>query len=292
MSLSYTLRESFSGFRRTKLSSTISIVTVCISLLFLGAFAFVTVQASRFIDSIRSKVEIEVFLQEPIAPEEVSDLARTITGFEGVEQAVYISKDEAAQIFKAETGEDIYSVLDFNPLQPSLRLTLDPAHRTAAAARRLDEQIRALKGVDSVLYRRALLELIDRRATAVNNVTLGLGIAISLSAILLVSNTIRLAIYAKRKLIRTMSLVGATGSFIRLPFLVEGMVQGFLGGCLAAGLLYLIVEYALAWASPEFAVLTSVGGGFYGLLVGAGIALGLIGSAISVVRFISPAQGE
>jgi cell division transport system permease protein len=292
MSLSYTLRESLSGFTRTKLSSTISIVTICISLLFLGAFAFVTVQASRFIESIRTKVEIEVFLQEPISPEEVSDLARTITGFDGVEQAVYISKEEAAQIFKQETGEDIYSVLEFNPLQPSFRLTLRPSYRTAEAARRLDEQIRVLKGVDSVLYRRALLELIDRRATAVNNVTLGLGIAVSLSAILLVSNTIRLAIYAKRKLIRTMALVGATGSFIRLPFLVEGMVQGLLGGCLAAGLLYLVVEHALAWAAPEFAPLASMDPSFYGLVIAAGVCLGLVGSAISVVRFIGPAEGE
>jgi cell division transport system permease protein len=292
MSLSYTLRESFSGFKRTKLSSTISIVTICISLLLLGAFAFVTIQASRFIDSIRNKVEIEVFLQEPITAEEVSDLARTITALDGVEQAVYISKDEAAQIFKQETGEDIYKVLDFNPLQPSFRLTLRPQYRTAEAARRLDDQIKVLKGVDSVLYRRALLELIDRRATAVNRVTLGLGIVISLSAILLVSNTIRLAIYAKRKLIRTMELVGATRFFIRMPFLVEGMVQGLVGGFFAAGLLYLVLEHALAWAAPEFATFASMDPAFYGLVVGAGIVLGLVGSAISVIRFIRPAEGQ
>jgi cell division transport system permease protein len=292
MSISYTLRESFSGFKRTKLSSTISIVTICISLLLLGAFAFVTIQTSRFIDSIRNKVEIEVFLQEPISPEEVSDLARAITGFDGVEQAIYISKEEAAQIFKQETGEDIYNVLDFNPLQPSFKLTLRPEYRTAEAARRLDDQIKGLRGVDSVLYRRALLELIDQRATAVNRVTLGLGIIISLSAILLVSNTIRLAIYAKRKLIRTMELVGATRFFIRMPFLVEGMVQGLVGGFLAGGLLYLALEHALAWLAPEFASYASMDRAFYGLVVAAGVFLGLVGSAISVIRFIQPAEGQ
>jgi len=292
MSLSYTLRESLSGFKRTKLSSTISVVTICISLLFLGSFAFVTIQASRFIDSIRNKVEIEVFLQEPISPEEVSELARAITGFDGVEQAVYISKEEAAQIFKQETGQDIYSVLDFNPLPPSFKLTLRPQYRTAEAARQLQDQIRVLKGVESVLYRRALLELIDRRATTVNRVTLGLGIVISLSAILLVSNTIRLAIYAKRKLIRTMELVGATGFFIRMPFLVEGMVQGLFGGFLAAGLLYLVLEHALAWVAPELAPFVSMDPAFYGLVVGAGVLLGLVGSAISVIRFIRTAEGQ
>jgi cell division transport system permease protein len=292
MSLSYTLRESFSGFKRTKLSSTISIVTICISLLLLGAFAFVTIQASRFIDSIRNKVEIEVFLQEPISPEEVSDLARAITGFEGVEQAVYISKEEAAQIFKQEFGDDIYRVLDFNPLPPSFKITLRPQYRTAGAARQLHDQIKALKGVESVLYRRALLELIDQRTAAVNRVTLGLGIVISLSAILLVSNTIRLAIYAKRKLIRTMELVGATRFFIRMPFLVEGMVQGLVGGLLAAGLLYIVLEHALAWVAPEFTSFASMDPAFYGLVAAAGVVLGLVGSAISVIRFIRPVEGQ
>jgi cell division transport system permease protein len=292
MSLSYTLRESFSGFRRTKLSSTISIITICISLLFLGAFAFVTIQASRFIDAIRNKVEIEVFLREPISPEEVSDLARTITGFEGVEQAVYISKEEAAQIFQQETGENIFSVLDFNPLQPSFRITLAPQYRTAAAAAQLRDRLKPLKGVDSVLYRRALLELIDQRTVTVNRVTLGLGIVVSLSAILLVSNTIRLAIYAKRKLIRTMELVGATRFFIRMPFLVEGLVQGVIGGVLAAGLLYLVLEYALGWVAPELVSFTSMKPAFYALVVGTGALLGLLGSAISVLRFIRPAGGE
>jgi cell division transport system permease protein len=292
MSLSYTLRESLSGFRRTKLSSTISIITLCISLLLLGTFAFFTIQASRFIESIRNKVEIEVFLQEPITPEEVSDLARTITGFEGVDQAIYISKEEAAQIFKQDTGEDIYQVLDFNPLPPSFKIILQPQVRNAGAVARLSDQLKALKGVESVLYRRALLELIDQRAAAVNRVTLGLGIVIGLSAILLVSNTIRLAIYAKRKLIQTMELVGATHSFIRRPFLIEGMVQGLIGGLLAAGIFYIVLEHAVEWLAPEFSSFASMQPSFYGLVIAGGIALGLMGSAISVIRFIRPAEGQ
>lgn len=290
MSFSYTLRESFSGFKRTKLSSTISIVTICISLLLLGTFAFVTVQASRFIESIRNKVEIEVFLQEPITPEEVSDLARTITGFDGVEQAIFVSKEEAAQIFKQEFGDDIYRVLDFNPLPPSFKITLQPQFRNASAAAQLHDRLKGLKGVESVLYRRALLELIDQRTAAVNRITLGLGIVISLSAILLVSNTIRLAIYAKRKLIRTMELVGATRSFIRMPFLVEGVLQGLVGGLAAGGLLYFVLEHLLGWIAPEFASIAPMDGTFYGLVACGGVLLGLLGSGISVIRFIRPAE--
>lgn len=292
MSLSYTLRESFSGFRRTKLSSAISIITICISLLLLGVFAIITVHASRFIESIRNKVELEAFLQEPVAGEEISELAREITGFNGVEKVVFISKEEAAQIFKQEFGEDIYSVLDFNPLPPSFKISLQPEYRTAENARNLYEQLRVLKGIESVVYRRALLELMDRRTASVNKVTLGLGILISLSAILLVSNTIRLAIYAKRRLIRTMELVGATRLFIRVPFLLEGLVQGILGGLVASGILYVVVEYAVRWIAPEVVEYAAMEPLFYGLVVISGAVLGLMGSAISVIRFIKPSEGR
>jgi cell division transport system permease protein len=292
MSLAYTLRESLSGFRRTKLSSTISIITICISLLLLGAFAVVSVHASRFVDSIRSKVEVEAFLREPISPEEVSDLARTVANLDGVEQVVYISKEEAAQIFKKEFGEDISSVLEFNPLPPSFRVTLLPGYRTAARAQALHDQLIGLKEIESVLYRRALLELIDQRSATANRIALGLGVLISLFAILLVSNTIRLAIYAKRKLIRTMELVGATRAFIRFPFLLEGLVQGILGGILASLFFVVVLEYGVALVAPELAGMAGMGMGFYGGVIGAGGVLGLLGSAISVLRFIRPAGGR
>jgi len=291
MSLAYTLRESVSGFTRTKLSSTISIITICISLLLLGVFAVITIHASRFIDMIRDKVEIEAFLREPSTGAGISDLARSIVEVEGVEKAVFVSKEEAAEIFRREFGEDINAVLDFNPLPPSFRITLLPDYRTAERARSLRDTLLTFPGVESVVYRKALLELIDRRTALVNQVTLGLGILIMLSAVLLVSNTIRLAIYAKRKLIRTMELVGATRMFIRLPFLVEGMLQGLVGGIVAAGLLYLVIEHGLVLLATEVREYIWMDPAFYLLVASAGVVLGLLGSAISVARFIRPANG-
>lgn len=290
MSLSYTLRESFSGFKRTKLSSVISIVTICISLLLLGAFAIVTINASRFIDTLRSKVEIEAFLREPLTGEEIAALQRNVTAIEGVENVVLITKDEAARIFKQEFGDDIYNVLDFNPLPPSFKISLKPSYKTSVRAHIIHDKLMAMGGVESVLYRKALLDLIDQRTAAVNSITLGLGILVGLSAILLVSNTIRLAIYAKRRLIRTMELVGATPAFIRLPFLLEGILQGILGGVLAATSLYFVLEHAVKLISPEFAAFMHMEPSFYTLVIAAGTFLGLMGSVISIIRFIRPTR--
>jgi cell division transport system permease protein len=288
MSLSYLLAESVSGFKRTKLSSVVSIMTICIALLLLGGFVVVTTNAARFVDVLRTKVELEAFLRQPMSPVELDSLRSAVRAINGVASVTYVSKTDAARIFKEEFGEDVLDVLTFNPLPPSLRINRVPGSITAPGARAVSERVAAMAGVDTVIYRRALIELIDKRAEQFNTVTLGLGLLIGVSAILLVSNTIRLAIYAKRKLIRTMELVGATWSFIRLPFLLEGVIQGLLGGAVAAATLYLALDRLLPALSQEIAGYVQVRPGFYLLILIAGLALGLIGSVISVIRFIRP----
>ena len=142
--------------------------------------------------------------------------------------------------------------------------------------------------MESVKYRKEYLEIIDERARIVHNISLGLGVLVGLSAIVLVSNTIRLAISAKRQIIRTMELVGATRMFIRTPFLLEGIMQGILGGGLAAGILYLLLSYAVRIISPDLPGLLRIEPAYYGAVMLAGALLGWIGSTISVMRFIRP----
>lgn len=286
MSFRYTLKESYSGFQRAKLSSIISVFTIAISLLLLGVFAILTINASRFIEALRNKVELEVFLQEPLTRQEIAELQKQVTALEGVSTLTYISKDDAARIFKQEFGEDINKVLDFNPLPPSFTLSLKDGYKTSVKVEELHKRILAIKGIDNVVYRKALLELIDNRTESLHNLTLGLGVLVSLSAIFLVSNTIRLAIYAKRRLIRTMELVGATAGFIRLPFLIEGFMQGLLGGICASGVLYVLLEYAAPFVSLDFAAYIRMEPAFYTVVILTGVVLGLLGSIISIIRFI------
>lgn len=286
MSIKYAVKESISCFTRAKLSTLISIFTIAISLLLLGVFAIMTINAAKFIEFIRNKVEMEAFLQEPVTRQDVNTLEKRLLSIEGVSRVVHVSKEEAVKIFKQEFGEDINSVLDFNPLPPSFKIYLKDGYKTAVKAELVYNELAKLKSVDTVVYKKALLGLIDEQKTSVNNLTLGLGILVSLSAIFLVSNTIRLAIYAKRRLIRTMELVGATAGFIKLPFLLEGIVQGFLGGLISAVILYALLEYAAPFVSLDFASFIRVEALFYWAVVGTGIILGLLGSIISIFRFI------
>jgi cell division transport system permease protein len=292
MSLAYTLRESLSGFRRAKVSSVISVITISISLILLGLFFIITLQTSKLIDSLRNKVEMEAFVAEPVSKKEIAELRSRIENMEGVEGVQYVSKDDAARIFKEEFGEDITAVLDFNPLPPSFRVSLKPAYLTTERAAGIYAQLTSLPGIESVKYWKELLELLDRRTANVYNLTLGLGIVIGLSAVFLVSNTIRLAIHGKRRLIHTMELVGATSSFIRLPFLLEGIIQGFFGGCIAALMFYFFIRFSSRLLSVEIADFFHMDPVFYLFLLGTGVVLGLVGSVISVIRFIRRAEAH
>jgi cell division transport system permease protein len=288
MSISYTLRESFSGFRRTKVSSTISIMTVCVALVLLGLFTVISVHAQRFLEQLRNQVEVEAFLLEPISTVTIDSLGQTIASFPEVDSVAYVSKADAAEIFRRETGDDVYRVLSFNPFPPSFKVHIKDGFKTPRYIQDVATRLHAMSEVDTVIYRKAMLETIDQRAATVHNVGLGLSLLVGLSALILVSNTIRLAIYAKRKLIRTMELVGATRGFIRMPFLLEGIWQGLLGGIVAAAILYLLITHGVTLFSPELAAFAKMETAFYAAVVAAGGVLGLLGSAISVVRFIRP----
>ena len=134
-------------------------------------------------------------------------------------------------------------------------------------------------------YRKDLLEVLDQQTSTVYSISFGLGMIIGLSAIFLVANTIRLAIYAKRKIIRTMELVGATFMFIRTPFLLEGILQGLIGGLIAAGAFYFLLTYAASFF-PSFSEYLAIDRLFYVFVIAAGLLLGLLGGIIAVVRFI------
>ena len=286
MQIRYLLKEGFSGFERAKLSMVSAIVTVCISLLLLSCFAILFINAKSVVDSLREKVEMEAFLAENLTPEAIIGAKERIASLSGVREIKFISKEEAAAIFKEEFGEEIYKVLNFNPLPPSVKIFLKPSYRTSSAASAICDSVRAVAGVEDVIYRKALLEILDKRAVLLLWLMFGIGVFVTVSSVFLVANTIRLAIYSKRTIIRTMKLIGATRGFIRTPFLIEGLVQGFIGGCASAGVVFVIFEYLGGWVSVQLSDFVHVDPVYYAIILAAGCLLGIVGSMISIRRFI------
>lgn len=287
MAFFYTIKEGFTGFKRARLSSVITIFTMTISLLLLGLFAIIYRNTNQIIQSFRDKVEMEVFISIETDSVETQRIQETMLDIAGVSSAAYISKDEAAKIFKKEFGEDINAVLDFNPLPASFKVRLSDAYKNSDSAKVVYQALTKVNGVDDVVYRKVLLEILDRRVKVFIGASAAIGGTLLIATIFLISNTIRLTIYAKRKMINTMKLVGATRQFIRMPFLIEGMLHGLLGGLLSAGFIWGIIYIAKHFISAELSEFFIVNTYFYGIMIGSGILLGLLGSSWSVKRFIS-----
>ena len=286
MRVLYTVKEGVSGFRRAKLSMVVSIGTITVSLILVGLFVIVMTNVIQVVQMIRDKVEIEVFLEEPVTSESVQVLKHSIEGLEGVSSVTYISKEGAAAIFKEEFGEEIYDILDFNPLPASFKVQLADDYRTLEHIEDIYSRMLEFPGVDDVVYHKDLLQLIEIRTKILFAVGIALGIIVSISAIFLVANTIRLAIYSKRKIIQTMKLVGATRMFIRMPFLLEGVIQGLAGGALASITIYGLLEAFSRLFALEITDRLIIVPTFYPMVIVVGILLGLVGSFISIRKFI------
>ena len=201
----------------------------------------------------------------------------------------YVSKEEAAKLFQRDFGESFDDILEENPLPESYRLSILEGYDNADSVQLIATRVEKLRLVESVHYRKQLLQLIDRRARAFGYASLFIGIILALSAVILVANTIRLTIFAKRHIIRTMKLVGATPMFIRLPFLIEGAVHGVIGGIIASLLLDIVFTFFIQPLSEDLLVNIGVSWRFYLGLVLSGGVLGLVGSVISIGRFLKEA---
>ncbi|ARA93604.1 ABC transporter permease [Rhodothermaceae bacterium RA] len=286
MALSYSLREGLAGFRRAKFAVIASTMTMTVALVLIGLFGLLNFEAQRVADLLRQRVgEVELFLQDvedPVA----EALSQRAAAMPGVIETEYISREEAQRIFREEFGEGAEVFFDELFLPASIRVRVDPDYATPDSLARMVEQMSRWNRVDEVVFNQPLLVKVQENLRLLTLAGLALGVVVLLAAIFLVANTIRLTIYARRLLIRTMKLVGATDPFIRQPFLFEGILQGVIAGLTSGlavwGLYRLLVRYY-----PELAV----PGGWLGPvlvagLLGMGILLGWLGSYAAVRRFI------
>lgn len=278
----YSIVEGIKGLRRAKFSAFVSISTIFLALCLIGVFTILVLNVQRFVNQIKGRLELEVFVDNSFDGEQLATLQQQITRLTGVDSVRYISKEQAAEIFKQEVGQDIFVILDDNPLPPSFQIKLQPAFQSSVQAMRLAAELRQLPGVDDVIYRHDLLVRLEQYSRLLLIVILGIGVLLAVGAIFLVYNTIKLIILSRRSVIEIMKLVGATQHFIRRPFLVEGMIQGLIGSSLAA-----LLFYSLATGlKEEMAGFITVDTMLYPGLIVAGIFLGLVGSLMALRKFL------
>ncbi|HEX2149462.1 MAG TPA: permease-like cell division protein FtsX [Actinomycetota bacterium] len=287
--VNYFVDETVSNLRRNVLLTLAAISTVSISLLLLGVVMVGGEVLTKMVSSWEGKVELNVFLRDEATPEEVAAVKAQTSGMPEVEEVFFESKEQAFEEYKRmfKDSPAITENVDPNALPASYRIKLKDPNSAEAVASRLQGQ----PGVDEVQFGgEAMKRLL--KFTGVVRTILVIAIILTLgAAILLIANTIRLGIYARRKEIGIMKLVGATNWFIRVPFIFEGTVQAALGALVASALIYAGKVFGLDRMQDAILFLPlTVGSGsivrmFFTLLL-IGIVIGVFGSTLALRRFL------
>ena len=287
MDLGYIINEGLAGFKRAKLASFTSIFSLFIAVFLLGVLARVSYNTYQVAQAMRQSVDVEVFLEE-INENTKDTIESNLQEQALVSRVSYISKDSAAAVFKQEFGTEGGSLADLKFLPASFRVKMIED----ADISRVDSLVAIFggyEGVDEVSFNQKLLEIIETRFRTFTMVGGILGGLILLASVILVFNTIRLTIYAKRSLIKAMKLVGATNAFIRRPFVVEGVIQGLIAGLLALFLMIIAFQYVLPQYIPQVGILEWPFGRWYylsGAMMLLSVLMGFLGSQWASRRFI------
>ena len=284
--LPYFLREGIANFGRAKFAVFASTSAITVALVLIGIFAVVGYEAQVVSNMLRKQAgEMEVFVEQAASESAQEALHARVETLPGVAETEFVSHEEAARIFRREFGEE--ASLFENPtfLPASIRIKVAPTYATPDSMAQMASVIGQWRSVDEVVFNRDLLVQVAQNRRLISAIGAALGVIVLLASVFLVANTIRLTIYARRLLLRTMKLVGATDAFVRRPFLVEGVLQGILGGILASGVVWggyrLFLQQMGEGPVPLYLELSLVGG-----LVGTGLLLGWLGSYFAARRFI------
>jgi cell division transport system permease protein len=224
--------------------------SITLSMVVVGLLGLILSHAQKLSFIVKESIEVNVFLKN-----EMNDSMRTVF-YETISrrnyvlkknakpQIFYTSKEEAKDKFIETYGEDFTKVLDDNPLYASYAVKIRPEYSDSLNMKKIAEQLSLFDGVKEAFYQEALINKINKNIKTVSMVLAVLGGILLLASIFLINNTIKLALYSQRFLIRSMQLVGATRWFIQRPFLWRSMFQGFISGLIAAGSLYVLMHFA------------------------------------------------
>jgi len=286
-------QESQKSAIKVKTSYVSTIISISLVLFMLGMLGIILLNAKQISDHVKENIGFSLYLKENLSEADISRLKQVLEAKEYTNRIDYIDKEQAAEIMKKELGEDFVEFLDFNPLSGSIDLYLNAKFAEEGSAELIEKELKRLPAVKMVDYQMDLIAAVNKNVRKIGLVLLGFSLLLLIVVIALINNTIRLAIYSKRFLIKTMQLVGGAGGFIRRPFVARGVLNGFLSGLIAI-ILLLGVMYSIKSNLPEFFELQNFN--FYGILFGVVVILGIliswVSTSLAVRKFLRMQSGD
>ena len=291
MNANYFVRRALKGVNEYRLLAAVTVATVATVLLLAGVFLIVIGNLSSVLDRWGKDVQVSCYLRDDVDDSTIFQIKSEIEDMEEVASVIFVSKTEALERFgEAMEGMDrILADLDSNPLPASLEVRLVPSFQNPALVKEVASRL-SRPEFEDLDYSQEWVERFHTFLALLRLSAIVLGVLLLGAAVFLVSNTIRLAIYARREEILVIQLVGGTRWFARIPFLVEGAVLGTAGAIVALVLLGIVYHYAFIQLQDSLGILISqdvinfLPVSILCGLVAAGLAAGLIGAGTSVVR--------
>ena len=280
----YALREAMVAFRRTPMLTSLSATMIALSLLVIGLFGIAAFNIRRVLDRVEARVEVVAYIRDDADLNAVKAAQAEIEKMPEVKETLYITRAQALEIARQELPEfgNLFGSLENNPLPASIEVALKPGQHGPESVKSIADRVARFSFVEDVRYGQEWLDKVYLLRRVAGAATLVLGGAFAIVAALIIGAAVRMAIFARRDEIAIMRLVGATDSFVRRPFIYEGLITGLLGGILAIIVTRVIFGalsknlFQLEWL-PDLWIVA---------IVATGAVLGGVASSIAVRRHL------
>ena len=240
--LLYLISEGFKNVWRHKMTTFTAVFSLFLALYFVGLLAVAGENTKSILQYLRSKYKIEVFFKQDVEYQSAKSISASILKIKGVRSSTVINKDDAVRIFKDQFGEDILSILGYNPLPISAVVNLKRKLDQLLDTSPIVNEIKSLDGVEEVRYQGHLIKKIERTYAKIMKYFPFMAMVFILVAVLVIYNTVKLSIFARKDLINSLNLIGATKLFIQMPFIFEGLIDGFMASLIASPLILVTVN--------------------------------------------------
>ena len=289
-SLSYFWGETFRSLFRNRFMAIASVLTVTLSMFILGVFLSAVLNINHMASYLENQVEMTVYLKDGLTTDQVMGIGKYLKAQPGMKEIKFTNKDQAMKDFRERMGDQqgLLDAINGNPLPASYQMSFQTPEQLKTSA----EVVAKYQGVETVQYGKDIIEQLYKVAQVIRLSGIVLIIFLAGAELFIISNTIRLTVFARRREIQIMKYVGASNGFIRWPFLFEGMVIGFLGSGFASLILwegYKTVVSEMAAAGLVFIPMIPLWP-FMGyttlIILASGIVIGVMGSAISLRKYM------
>ena len=273
--------------RKLQSSRATALISITLVLLMVGLLGLIVLHAQKLSEYVRENIGFSIIMKENVREAGIVQLQKTLDASRFVKSTEYITPEQAAEELQEELGEDFISFLGYNPLLPSIELKLKAEYTNIDSMEMIENELLANTDVKEIYYQKDLVHLINKNIRRIGLVLLGFSALLLVIAVALINNTIRLSVYSKRFLIKTMQLVGATGGFIRRPFLWYAVMQGLYAAFIAIICLGLLL-YFFQKELPELVNLQDSGLilSLFGLVLLTGIVLTYLSTWFAVKKYL------